>query len=98
MNLDLSYPGISFGYESWALDTYLKVLNDHLAFAQDQYRLRAEKELKQRADELHPEQYGSELAAIDEAAETQIPRFFRIGALVPIWGLFESLCLISLVG
>ncbi|MFZ5556332.1 MAG: hypothetical protein ACOZDY_06350 [Pseudomonadota bacterium] len=90
MNLDLSYPGFSFGYESWALDSYLKVLDDHLAFAQDQYRLRARRELESREGDLHPDQYGSELTAIDEAAEIQIPRFFRIGALVPIWGLFES--------
>lgn len=90
MRLDLSFPGISFGYESWALDTYLKVLNDHLEFAQEQYRLRAKQELKRRADEFHAEQYEGELVAIDEAAEIQIPRFFRTGALIPIWGLFES--------
>lgn len=90
LNLDLSYPGISFGYESWALETYLTALEEHLSFAQDQYRLRAKRELAKRADDLHPDEYTQKLFAVDEAAETQIPRFFRIGALIPIWGLFES--------
>jgi hypothetical protein len=90
MKLDLSYPGISFGYESWALDTYLKVLDEQLSFAQDQYRLRAKRELERREPELMSDQVDDELWKIDEAVETQVPRFFRIGALVPIWGLFES--------
>jgi hypothetical protein len=89
MKLDLSYPGISFGYESSALDAYLKVLDEHVSFAQDQYRLRAKRELKKGESKLMPEQ-ANELSKFDEAAETQIPRFFHIGALVPIWGLFES--------
>jgi hypothetical protein len=90
MNLDLSFPGISFGYESWALESYLKVLEEQISHAQAQYRLRAERELEKEKDKLEYHEYGEKLSEIDEAADNQIPRFFRIGALVSIWGLFES--------
>jgi hypothetical protein len=90
LNLDLSYPGISFGYESWALDSYLQVLEHQISHARDQYRLRAERELEQSKEKLAREEYWSKLSQIEDAAEKQIPRFFRIGALIPIWGLFES--------
>jgi len=90
LNLDLSYPGISFGYESWALGSYLKVLDDQISHACDQYRLRAERELEKAKSKLELEEYWSKHSQIEDAAEKEIPRFFRIGALVPIWGLFES--------
>ena len=90
LNLDISFPGISFGYESWALDSYLKVLDDQIAHARDQYRLRAERQLENQKGELERLEYSQQLMQIDEAADAQIPRFFRIGAVVSIWGLFES--------
>jgi hypothetical protein len=65
-------------------------LEEQIAHARDQYRLRAERELKSIEAQLAHEEYGAKLFEIDEAADKQIPRFFRIGALVPIWGLFES--------
>jgi len=90
LDLDISFPGISFGYESWALESYLKVLEDQIDHARAQYRLRAERELEVRKRELEHHEYGNRLQEIDEAADAQIPRFFRIGAVVSIWGLFES--------
>jgi hypothetical protein len=90
LNLDLNFPGISFGYESWALESYLNVLEDQISHAQAQYRLRAEHGFETEKDSLDCHEYGARLSEIDEAADRQIPRFFRIGALVPIWGLFES--------
>jgi hypothetical protein len=90
LNLDISFPGISFGYESWALESYLNVLEDQISHARDQYRLRAERELQSEQGELEHHEYGERLLQIDEAADDQIPRFFRIGAVVSIWGLFES--------
>lgn len=90
LNLDLGFPGVSFGYESWALDSYLNVLEDQIAHARAQYRLRAERELNRQKTELEHHEYGQRLFEIDEAADYQIPRFFRIGALVSVWGLFES--------
>jgi hypothetical protein len=89
LNLDISFPGISFGYESWALDSYLTVLEDQIEHARAQYRLRAERELE-KSQNLEHFEYGARLAEIDEAADAQIPRFFRIGAVVAIWGIFES--------
>ena len=90
LDLDISFPGISFGYESWALESYLKVLEEQIEHARAQYRLRAERELESQRKELEHYEYGSRLQEIDEAADAQIPRFFRIGAVVSIWGLFES--------
>lgn len=90
LNLDLSFPGISFGYESWALESYLNVLEDQISYAQAQYRLREERALEKEKDKFEHHEYGAKLFEIDEAADRQIPRFFRIGALVPIWGLFET--------
>jgi len=52
--------------------------------------LRAERELQSEQGELEHHEYGERLLQIDEAADDQIPRFFRIGAVVSIWGLFES--------
>ena len=90
LNLDISFPGISFGYESWALESYLNVLEEQISHARDQYRLRAERELEAQKGDLEHHEYGERLFMIDEAADGQIPRFFRIGAVVLIWGLFES--------
>ena len=90
LNLDISFPGISFGYESWALESYLNVLENQILHARDQYRLRAERELENQKAELEHHEYGERLFEIDEAADKQIPRFFRIGAVISIWGLFES--------
>jgi len=90
LDLDISFPGISFGYESWALESYLKVLEEQIDHARAQYRLRAERELEIQKKELEHYEYGSRLQEIDEAADAQIPRFFRIGAVVSIWGLFKS--------
>lgn len=90
LNLDISFPGISFGYESWALDSYLKVLEDQIEHARAQYRLRAERELEKQKEDLEHYEYGARLSEIHEAADAQIPRFFRIGAVVSIWGIFES--------
>lgn len=90
LDLDLDFPGISFGYESWALESYLNVLEEQIAHAQDQYRLRAERALEKEKDKLEYHEYGTKLLEIDGAANNQIPRFFRIGALISIWGLFES--------
>ncbi len=89
-DFDLDFPGISFGYESWALASYLAVLDEQISHAQAQYRLRAERELEKKKDNLDHHEYGAKLIEIDEIADNQIPRFFRIGALIPIWGLFES--------
>lgn len=91
-NSNIAFPGISFGYESWALESYLKVLEDQISHARAQYRLRAERELEKQKKELGHFEYGDRIAAIDEAADAQIPRFFRIGAVISIWGLFESFC------
>ncbi len=93
LNLDLSYPGISFGYESWALGSYLKVLDEQISHACAQYRLRAERELEMSKSKLEQEEYWAQLSQIEDAVEKEIPRFFRIGAIVPIWGLFESFLL-----
>lgn len=90
LKIDLSYPGIAFGYESWAFKAYLKMLDEQLSFAKDQYRLRADRELDKQRNNLEPEEVQLELSMIDEAVEIHIPRFFRNGALVQIWGLFES--------
>lgn len=90
LDLDISFPGISFGYESWALKSYLMVLEEQIDHAGAQYRLRAERELEIKKEELEHYEYGSRLQEISEAADAQIPRFFRIGAIVSIWGLFES--------
>lgn len=89
-NLDLSFPGISFGYESWALQSYLNVLEEQIEHARAQYRLRAEHELGKQKRDLEHDEYAAELFEIDDAADAQIPRFFRIGAVVSIWGIFES--------
>jgi hypothetical protein len=89
-HLDLSFPGISFVYESWALQSYLNVLEEQIEHARTQYRRRAEHELGKQKRDLERDEHAAELFEIDDAADAQIPRFFRIGAVVSIWGIFES--------
>ena len=68
MNLDMSYPGISFGYHSWALGAYLDSLEKFIGIAKDQYRTRAMHELKKRKNEFEPgEYYQQKLNEVDEA-------------------------------
>src|SRR3989344_7289934 len=90
LRLDLGYPGISFGYHSWALGAYLDSLENFIGIAQEQYRVRAKRGLEKKRNELEPEEYSQEERYIDEAADEHIPRYARMSALIPIWGLFES--------
>jgi len=78
MRLDMGYPGLSFGYHSWALGAYLDSLEQFVSFAQEQYRLRAKCDLEKRKDEYEPEQYAQEEGLIDEAADEHIPRYARM--------------------
>ena len=90
MKLDMSYPGISFGYHSWALGAYLDSLENFIAIAKEQYRTRAKHELEKRKNEYDPEEYYQQkLNEIDEAADEHIPRYARMAAIVPLWGMFE---------
>lgn len=90
MKLDLSYPGISFGYHSWSLGIYLETLEDFISHAGNEYRRRAREKLDARIAELEEELYIQELNYIDEAADEHIPSYARMSAIVLIWGIFES--------
>ena len=90
MKLDMGYPGISFGYHSWALGAYLDSLESFIGIAKEQYRTRAKHDLEKRKEEFEPEEYYQQkLNEIDEAADEHIPRFARMAAIVPLWGIFE---------
>jgi len=90
LRLDLNFPGITFEYESRALDVYLRVLEEQVSHAQAQYRLRAERRLEKMKPSLDRDEYREISLWIDDAANHQIPQFFSIGAIASIWGLFES--------
>ena len=90
MKLDMGYPGISFGYHSWALGAYLDSLENFIGIAKEQYRTRAKHDLEKRKEEFEPkEYYQQKLNEIDEAADEHIPRYARMAAIVPLWGIFE---------
>ncbi len=90
MKLDMSYPGISFGYHSWALRAYLDSLESFIGMAKEQYRTRAKHELEKRKNEYHPEEYYQQkLNEVDETADEHIPRYTRMAAIIPLWGMFE---------
>lgn len=90
LRLDMGYPGLSFGYHSWALGAYLDSLENFISLAQEQYRVRAKRSLESKRDEYDSDHYAQEENYTDEAADEHIPRYARMAALVPIWGLFES--------
>ena len=90
LRLDISYPGISFGYHSWALGVYLESLEEFIGYAGEQYRLRAKRALDARKDELGEVEYMQEAGYVDEAAEEHIPGYARMSAVVLLWGIFES--------
>lgn len=90
LNLDIEFPAIAFGTETWAIESYLNVLEDEIAHARDQYRLRKLHELKKISSDIDDVEHRDRWAQIDKAADEQLPRFFRIGAVVAIWGFFES--------
>ncbi len=89
LKLEASYPGLSLGYESWALQTYVNVLIGQIAYASDQYRLRENRALHNSKDLEHSE-IMQKLAQIGDVAEHQLPRYFLNTSIIPIWGLFES--------
>ncbi|MBL3591805.1 MAG: hypothetical protein JMN24_18815 [gamma proteobacterium endosymbiont of Lamellibrachia anaximandri] len=90
MKLDMSYPGISFGYHSWALGAYLDSLENFIGIAKEQYRTRVKHELRIIKDEIYSdEHYQQKLREVDEAADEHIPRYARMAAIVPLWGIFE---------
>ena len=89
LEIDVDYPGISFGYHSWGFRIYLENLEEFIAHTGDQYRLRAARTLDSRKDELGDEVYHQELRYIDEAAEQRIPGYARMSAVVLLWGVFE---------
>ena len=88
--LDFSYPGISFGYHSWALGAYLEMLEEFVEHSGAQYRLRAQRKLDAEKDSLDEIEYEQEIAYIEEAADTHIPGFARMSAILFLWGIFES--------
>lgn len=90
MRLDMSYPGISFGYHSWALGAYLDSLENFIGITKEQYRTRAKHELETKKAQFEPEEYYQQkLREVDEAADKHIPRYARMAAIVPLWGIFE---------
>ncbi|NKC13791.1 MAG: hypothetical protein GKR94_16875 [Gammaproteobacteria bacterium] len=89
MKLDMSFPGISFGYHSRALSAYLDSLEESAAHAGAQYRLRKTRELELQSDKLFAEEHAQELAGLDALAEDHIPHYARISAILLLWGLFE---------
>jgi hypothetical protein len=90
MRLDLAYPWLSSGYDSWALVVYLEALEEFIGLAQEQFRLRAKRELEKIQQRYDPDQYSQELSLINQAADEHIPRYAYMSALVPICGIFES--------
>lgn len=89
LSLDIGYPGISFGYHSWALAGYLSALDNFIELAKEQYKVRASHELSTRRNEFSPGEYDQKQLQIVELADDHIPRYARLSALVPIWGIFE---------
>lgn len=90
MRLDLAYPWLSSGYDSWALVVYLETLEEFIGLAQEQFRLRAKRELERIQHTYDPDEYSQELGLINQAAYEHIPRYAHMSALVPICGIFES--------
>lgn len=90
LSMPADYPGFSLAYEKSALEVYLAALNDYLPHVQEQYRSDATRELMEQFGSEWTDDMRREKDEIDEAANHHIPRFARIGALVPIWGMFES--------
>lgn len=88
-NSGLDYPGYSTGYEIDALWSYLDVLEEQIQHAQAQYRLRSERALHRGRNEYDDHEYLQKLDELERVADSHIPRFFRNGAIIPIWGLFE---------
>lgn len=90
LKLDLSYPGISYGYHSWALELYLESIESFVAQASDQYRKQGELRLEAKKGRLDEAEVSLKQNFIDEAADVHIPAYARMSAIVLIWGLFES--------
>ena len=90
LDLDMGYPGISFGYQSWSLGIYLESLENFIGIAQEQYRTRAKHQLEINKEQFQPDEYYKQkLFEIDEAADEHIPRYARMSAIIPLWGIFE---------
>lgn len=86
----LLYPGIRIDYETWALKLYLDLVEEQVAVARDQYKIRAKQSLKRRKGNYTAAQLKSEEYRINQVTKNIIPLYFLNSALIPIWSHFES--------
>ena len=88
-NIEVSYPGIAIGYELWALESVLDVMETHLPQIRDQYRLRA-KHTAWSDTSLVDEEISDRFQQIEQIANDVLPQHVRNPGVVGIWALLES--------
>jgi len=89
LNIEMSYPGITIGYELWALESAVDVMEVHLPQVRDQYRLRAEHAVWSNPS-LSDEEIPHELQQIEEVVSGVIPQYVRNPGVISAWALLES--------
>ena len=88
LNFDLSFPSVEIAAELSALETHISLLKDFVPTIQDQYRLRAKREVERKS--LPDDMMYEEEQYIEHVRENVIPRAFFNSVLVMIWAAYES--------
>jgi hypothetical protein len=77
-------------YELWGLDKYRTLLEDQIAFLQEQETIRTRAELKSKGFGPGDGDYELSMQELYDLIKGIIPRFYRGPYLVALWGIFES--------
>lgn len=88
IHVDLRFAELE--YELWGLDKYRALLEDHIAFLQEQETIRVRAELKTKGYEPGDGDYELIMQELYDLIKGIIPRFYRGPFLVSLWGIFES--------
>jgi hypothetical protein len=88
IHVDLRFAELE--YELWGLDKYRTLLEDQIAFLQEQETIRTRAELKSKGYEPGDGDYELSMQELYDLIKGIIPRFYRGPFLVALWGIFES--------
>lgn len=90
MDADPQLPALGIVAESYALEEYLKTLDERLSNIQQQTQFRLEAELRQSYPNIAADPESEYYDIIRSTVIETIPRFFVGAALVSVWAFYES--------
>lgn len=90
MDADPEIPALEIMAESYAIEEYLKALDERLSNIQKQTRFRLEAELRRSYPNIAADSTSEYYEIIRSTVSETLPRFFVGVALVSIWAFYEA--------